>query len=208
MKKKSLVLAALAVLMVTSLATALTLAYFTDSKVATNTFTVGNVKITLDEPNWDENLGEDGSMKADPGVAVLKDPTVTNDGDNEAYVRVLVTVDNAAAFKTALARHSITDLATIFAGHDEGKWARAAITEDTTANTITYVYNYKTSLPVGDNTGALFNSVTLPAVFNSADMASIADGFTITVVAQAIQADGFVDAAAGLAALALEFPLT
>jgi len=46
MKKKSLALIAIAVVMVASIATAYTLAYFTDSKSKENVFTVGDVKLS------------------------------------------------------------------------------------------------------------------------------------------------------------------
>ena len=51
MKKKSILMAAIAVMLVAVLVVGGTLAYFTDTKSATNTFTMGNVKITLDETN-------------------------------------------------------------------------------------------------------------------------------------------------------------
>ena len=49
MKKKTILVAAIAVMLVAALVVGGTLAYFTDTKSADNTFTVGNVKITLDE---------------------------------------------------------------------------------------------------------------------------------------------------------------
>lgn len=213
MKKKSLALVVIAVMMVASLATALTLAYFTDTKTAENVFTVGNVKIGLTEPSWPnkDTAGANLPVKANPGVPVLKDPTVANTGGNNAYVRVKVTVDNAADFLAIAAKYeadsnpvtSLADLTKIFAGHDENKWERAAIIQPTTGNdTLTYVYNYKGTLAPGANTGALFTSVTLPSYFDNQDMDKLKDGFKITVVAEAIQADSFgTDAAAAFAAL-------
>ena len=47
MKKKSILMAAIAVMLVAVLVVGGTLAYFTDTKSADNTFTVGNVKINL-----------------------------------------------------------------------------------------------------------------------------------------------------------------
>ena len=45
MKKKTILVAAIAVMLVAALVVGGTLAYFTDTKSADNTFTVGNVKI-------------------------------------------------------------------------------------------------------------------------------------------------------------------
>ena len=66
-----------------------TLAYFTDNDEKTNTFTVGNVDITLTEPNWDAQ-GKEEAKDMYPGEAVAKDPTVKNVGANPAFVRIKV----------------------------------------------------------------------------------------------------------------------
>lgn len=55
-KKKLITLALVAIVAITAIASA-SLAYFTDTKTADNTFTMGNVKITLDEAPVNE-LGQ------------------------------------------------------------------------------------------------------------------------------------------------------
>lgn len=73
-----------------------TLAYFTDEKVADNTFTVGGVSISLDEPKWTEpGGGRDQGVDVYPGEALPKDPTVTNTGKNPVLVRVAVDFSEA-----------------------------------------------------------------------------------------------------------------
>lgn len=58
MKKKTILVAAIAVMLVAALVVGGTLAYFTDAKAAKNTFTVGNVKIELLESSLHrENAG-------------------------------------------------------------------------------------------------------------------------------------------------------
>lgn len=52
MKKKSILMAAIAVMLVAVLVVGGTLAYFTDTKAATNTFTMGDVKIELLESQY------------------------------------------------------------------------------------------------------------------------------------------------------------
>ena len=90
MKKKILALCLVVVLAVTAV-TGATLAYFTDTAdTKTNTFTVGNVEIKLDEPNWDADGSED-APDVYPGEALAKDPIVTNMGENPCFVRVKVT---------------------------------------------------------------------------------------------------------------------
>lgn len=62
MKKKTILVAAIAVMLVAALVVGGTLAYFTDTKSADNTFTVGNVKIDLLESSLHrENAGYVGT---------------------------------------------------------------------------------------------------------------------------------------------------
>ncbi|NLC39817.1 MAG: hypothetical protein GX763_02745 [Clostridiaceae bacterium] len=82
MKKRiltvSLLLALAAILIIGA-----TIAYFTDTTdTKTNTFTVGKVKIDLEEPKW-----EDVTATLMPGVSFDKDPTITVLADSQdAYV--------------------------------------------------------------------------------------------------------------------------
>lgn len=83
MKKKTILVAAIAVMLVAALVVGGTLAYFTDTKSVTNTFTVGNVAIKLEEPNWKAN--EPHTLV--PGASYAKDPTITVEkGSQDAYV--------------------------------------------------------------------------------------------------------------------------
>lgn len=90
MKKKTILVAAIAVMLVAALVVGGTLAYFTDTKTATNTFTVGKVGITLNEKNAD---GSDftQNQKLYPGTKtqnnIAKIVTVTNNqGSEDAYL--------------------------------------------------------------------------------------------------------------------------
>ena len=87
MKKKSILMAAIAVMLVAVLVVGGTLAYFTDTKSATNTFTVGNVKIDLIESKYHRE-GNDNSGDTD-----IPDPTNTASGmkyvTERSYVPVL-----------------------------------------------------------------------------------------------------------------------
>lgn len=84
MKKKTILVAAIAVMLVAALVVGGTLAYFTDkSDAKVNTFTVGNVAIDLEEPNW--NADESHTLL--PGARYAKDPTITVKKDSQdAYV--------------------------------------------------------------------------------------------------------------------------
>lgn len=65
------------------------LAYFTDGDTATNTMTVGQISIDLQEPNWEPK------DDITPGQDIRKDPLIKNDGENDAYVFLEVSVPYA-----------------------------------------------------------------------------------------------------------------
>jgi len=99
MKNKRLIITlGCAVILVLGTAAA-TLAYFTDTDSAVNTFTVGQVGITLDEADVNEAgevISEKRVTENDyhliPGHSYVKDPTVHIDADSEScYVYVEVT---------------------------------------------------------------------------------------------------------------------
>ena len=84
MKKKTILVAAIAVMLVAALVVGGTLAYFTDKTEAKqNTFTVGSVGIDLTEDKW--NAADDHTLV--PGAFYEKNPTITVDADSQdAYV--------------------------------------------------------------------------------------------------------------------------
>ena len=84
MKKKTILVAAIAVMLVAALVVGGTLAYFTDKTEAKkNTFTVGNVGIGLTETEWHA----DADHTLVPGKFYDKNPTITvKDNSQDAYV--------------------------------------------------------------------------------------------------------------------------
>ena len=72
-------------------------AYFTDTDSAVNNFTVGEVKIDLDEPSFPTPPPED----VPPGGEVEKDPQVENTGKNSAYVFIKVAAPKDTFIKAA-----------------------------------------------------------------------------------------------------------
>lgn len=100
MKKKLTVVAAL--VLVLAMGVGGTLAYLTDkSDTVTNTFTVGNVKIELDETKG----GDNHQFKMIPGDKIAKDPKVTvGDTSEDCYLFVkLEKSDNFDDFFETLA---------------------------------------------------------------------------------------------------------
>lgn len=211
-KTKALLMSLCAVLLVAASVLG-TMAYLTDSKDVKNTFTVGNVAITLDEAKVDDNgnaINKQGNQvtnladaervpgnayKLLPGRTYTKDPTVTVLTPSVAsYVKMTVTFTKANALDAIFAPTG-ADLTSIFGGYDAATWIYKGNTKE--GDTRTYEFWYKTTV---DATAAaqtlepLFTSIIVPGTINNDQLKSI-DGMTINVNAYAIQADGFKDAA-------------
>ena len=204
--KKKILLVGLMVVLVAAVSVGLTVAYLTSGDTVTNTFTVGDVKIALDEAQVDENGNavdpevrvKENTYKLIPGHTYTKDPTVTvKAGSAESYVRMLVTVTNSSAFDAVLPN---ADLRAIFGGYDDSKWEYIKNTENAD-NTRTYEFRYHTTVTADNDTKleALFTSITVPGTVNNAQLKTL-EGAQIIVEAEAIQADSFVDADAAWAA--------
>ena len=188
-----------------------TMAYLTSTDTVTNTFTVGNVAIKLDEAKVgtdgkaltgaDATRVKENSYKLLPGHVYDKDPTVTVlAGSEESYVRMKVTFSKANELDAIFAPNG-ADLTSIFNGYDAANWIAKGNTKDATANTRTYEFWYKEAVgaPTADVAlDALFDSITVPGSITKEQLATI-EGLTITVNAYAIQADGFDDADAAWA---------
>ena len=187
-----------------------TMAYLTSTDKVVNTFTVGNVAIKLDEAkaNTDGSLVEGAArVKANeykllPGHTYNKDPMVTLlAGSETSYVKMTVTFSKANELDAIFAPGG-ANLTSIFNGYDAANWIAKGNTKDADANTRTYEFWYKEAVgaPTADVAlDALFDSIKVPERVTGDQLAKLAD-FKITVVAEAIQADGFADAAEAWAA--------
>ena len=217
MKKKILALCLVVALAATAVIGG-TLAYFTDTKEATNTFTVGNVEIKLDEavPGEQGKRTEEGVEYTGivPGVAYGKDPIVTNTGANDAYVRLKVRVENGLNWMglygatNPSAESNFTAMINNTLGAD---WEVADIDMginnglDGMSSDVIVTLNYTKLLAPDAKTPAAFTEFKLPDSATAKDITTriSQDGsFAIVVTAEAIQAEGFNgDYAAALAAL-------
>lgn len=210
MKAKRIVVAAACAALLVVGSVAATFAYLTSQDTVTNTFTVGNVAITLDEAaaNADGTLIEGAdrvkanSYKLLPGHTYKKDPMVTvESGSESSYIKMTVTFSKANELDAIFAPTG-ADLTSIFKGYDAANWIAKGNTKDSTANTRTYEFWYKDPVAAlnGDvELDALFDSITLPGTITNDQLKTI-EGMTITVNAYAIQADGFATADSAWAA--------
>lgn len=203
MKKKSILMAAIAVMLVAVLVVGGTLAYFTDTKSATNTFTMGNVAITLDETdvnNPDARTTKGNTYNVYPGQTVKKDPIVHNTGKNAAYIRATVNVSNwmnlvsafYPDFKETFPNDGYKAALNLLVGQLGEGWS---VVEVVKGDTFTigqfdakFILKYDGTLAAGSETTPMFTQVMVPAGLDNANASTFS---SVKVQAQAIQADGF-----------------
>ena len=203
MKKKSILMAAIAVMLVAVLVVGGTLAYFTDTKSATNTFTMGNVAITLDETdvnNPDARTTKGNTYNVYPGQTVTKDPVVHNTGKNAAYIRATVNVSNwmnlVAAyypdFKETFPNDGYKAALNLLVGQLGEGWSVVDVVKGDTFTIgqfdAKFILKYDGTLAAGSETTPMFTQVMVPAGLDNANASTFS---SVKVQAQAIQADGF-----------------
>lgn len=180
MKKTLTIILAFALVIAMSVAG--TVAYLTSQDSVTNTFTVGNVAITLDEAEVDANGDvtsaervKANSYKLIPGHTYTKDPIIHVDANSEKCW-LFVKVENGISAIEDSTNNIAAQLAT-------NGWS--AVTG------AAGVYAYKQSV-AGDTNVPVFGSFKIDG---DADVANYANA-TVVVTAYAVQADGFDTAAA------------
>ena len=203
-----------------------TVAYLTSTDTVENTFTVGNVKITLDEGDvyetdddgvTDDLLGtfkdngatrvKENNYKLMPGKTLDKDPTVTIKAGSEAcYVRVKMTINEQTALNTIFAPNGIS-LDKILVGASKD-WTLHSETKDGANDARVYEFWYKNgakqeAVTADTKLAPLFTDVKVPDTLTVENLQTLT-GLKITIVAEAIQAEGFDTAALAWA----EFPTT
>ncbi len=224
MKKK--ILAAALVLALALVAVGTTLAYFTDTKEAENTFTIGSVAIDLLESQYYTNVdtASDADIRASaenyqnylsqagknvvPGREFMKAIYVDNTGKNDAYVRVrlVVTANQFKSFyftenTTALESGAMVKTIIGHKGTTEIPYADVAAAKADIANwdTLEYIYTYTAPLAAGDLTDlSPVWKFTMKHDLDNEDVTALETD--IPVYADAIQAEGFDTAAAAFEA--------
>lgn len=183
-KTKALLMSLCAVLLVAASMLG-TMAYLTDSKDVKNTFTVGNVTITMDETDVDDSTpnkerDQANSYKLLPGHTYTKDPIIHVDANSEDCY-LFVKVDNQIAAIEA-------DGNTTVAAQMAAKGWKAVEGKDGI-----YVYVGTTAAPVAvkaNNNVTVFEQLVIAGTVNG-DTLKAYENKTITVTAYAVQKDGF-----------------
>lgn len=189
-----------------------TMAYFTDTDAKTNTFTMGKVDITLEEPSY-ETSEDDGSLKVFPGQTYDKDPTITVAEDSEnCWLVATVTISSrdqlealyekydsdvvkswglSLAGEGALVSGGLASLPAVGASENNTSGTllgdKVFLTYTEEGNNIIYTFFFKEVHEAGD-VEVLFEKVNIPAFINNGD---IEGNLTIDVNAFAIQEIGF-----------------
>ena len=201
MTKKRFVAILLCVTLVALAAIGATFAYLTDTKSVNNTFTMGNVAIKLDETNVNDPNGArvtSNAYNVYPGAVVTKDPVVHNTGKNAAYIRATINVENW--MNNCAAYYPEFGIAYPDAGYEQSLlllvdalgegWSIVGVETGkpfVLGNfSAKFILKYDGTLASGADTTAMFNNVKVPTGIKNGN-----DFGAITVVAQAIQADGF-----------------
>lgn len=222
--KKKVFLVALAVAIIATLSLG-TLAWFNDSEDVDNKFYFATTEDDTPDEVFNVVLTEDDKPEGkeykdiEPGDVLSKDPTITNAGYYDQYIRATVTITNAAMFKEHIMENDSTFRADVFQGFDSTKWVADDIVGKLENDTLTYIFYYNGILAGEQTTDAtairsekLFTAVIIPdesltkedvAKLNEASKAN--DSFEINIKAEAVQTENVVEVATkGTAAAAKE----
>ena len=219
MKKKIVAMCATVALAAVAVAGG-SLAYFTDTDEAKNVMTTGSVAIEQIEqergesgalqpftPNkpvvpavgpiaWDANLlavggGNQKVFDDDLKNVIDKFVHVKNTGKSDAYVRTIIVIEAPGYDPNDLIHVNVNDSVGVTAT----SWAPV------TAGGIDYVYSvftYTNELAPNAETNVSLAQVFLDSATTNEDVAAYGDTWEIYAFSQAVQADGFADAATAL----------
>ena len=199
MKKSKAILMALCAVLLVAASVMGTLAYLTSTDTVTNTFTVGNVKITLDEKDTDNDLNKADNVTVNsvirdkanaykllPGHEYEKDPTIHVASTSEDCYLFVTVVNGIAAIEAADTDTSKTSIA---AQMEAKGWDAVDA-----ANGI-YVYADAQGKPAAVTAGSdvvVFENFKISGDVDNTTLNTYNDK-TIVVTAYAVQADGFAD---------------
>lgn len=224
MKKRRVLIAAIAVCLIAILACG-SLAYFTfTAPTVTNKFytystddpkppvtpkDLFSIEITeTGAGQYGENNEYYGKVYQEilPGSTLEKDPTVTNTGKYAAWVRLRITITNGDNWAQISNEIGLTDLGVIFQDFNSNGISEETYNPDLPTgwhraegpiinnDTITYVYYSNKPLQPGE-ASVLFNGMKMPEALTSQHMIDLAQ-FQIIIEGDAIQSDNTGDSAA------------
>lgn len=176
-----------------------TVAYYSSKETVTNKFTVGEVKIDVTEPKWDEADDDNGNGIPDvaedflPTRTVDKDPTITNTGNNDAYVYfevVVPTADGIVLSDENGNRLPAADDVELWTFEVKEGWTLLSKTQNDN-NTVTYVYHANEVL-AKDESITLFDTVTMANVIEGQGLEDTTQEIVVTGLAVQTENTGTV----------------
>jgi len=209
MNKKKVVVVALAVSLIAILSLG-TLAWFSDKDEVTNKFMIAtsedtdpddifSVDVWENTPDGDKD--QDGYEYKDilPGDVLKKEVNVENTGYYDQYIRVTVTISDAAAWMSALNTTTVPRLDKIVDGYDPngGPWTtnpneKPAVVGDN----LVYTLYYRGILDGDDQNNredtdvvTVFTAVKIPSSLTVEQAAAFKSNFEINVKAEAVQTE-------------------
>lgn len=225
--KKKIVAIVLCIAMLAIALVGSTLAYFTDSKAVTNTMTVGSVKIEqLEQERAKDNEGNFTSTLQDftpnkqvvPAVGSVawaaekitvngvemqvfddaqfknvidKIVSVKNVGKSSAYIRTIIAIEAPDYDPANLIGINYNDNTTVAMS------SPVTVTVDG-VDYVCFTFTYKDALAAGTSSEPSLMQVYLSSEATQEDAAAYGETWEIVALSQAVQADGFADAATAL----------
>ena len=205
--KKKVLLGSLAVCLL-ALLSARTLAWFTDSKEVVNEFKIAtsedtekddifSVDVWENTPEGEKD--EDGFVYEDilPGDVLKKEANVENTGYYDQYIRVTVTVSDAAAWQAALNTTAVPRLEQIVDGWDRNANVWVDNSSEIVDDKIVYTMYYNGILQgdmesIYDNHKSVvtvFTEVKIPQSLTVEQAVAFKNNFAISVKADAVQTE-------------------
>lgn len=214
MKARKILVSLAALALVAAISIGGTLAYLTSTQSVKNTFTVGNIQMTLTETDIDGEKGARTSTGNEyrlyPGQTYIKDPVATiQQGSEKCYVRMLVTVKNIDELKNAIPDNVVEAngkrvflLENLVDGWNNTVWQYVNYTEATQTSGEkkiqmgVYEFRYVKDGGIVDAAKAeqvlpaLFETIKVPGTVDNTQLAMLGK-VEINVTAQAMQYIGF-----------------
>lgn len=212
--KKKVFVSALAISLIAILSFG-TLAWFTDSDSIKNDFMITDSENTEDADDvfsivvYETKVDVDGNIVKDadgnpeitydgneykniaPGDVLKKDPTIKNTGKYDQWVRVKVTISNAANWLGLVRKYGLVLEKDLFTDFDGTAWRSEGVATPDANDKITFTYYLKDTLEA-DEEVTLFTNVTIPSVFTQEDMLAVKD-FSLDILAEAVQVENTKD---------------
>ena len=194
--KKKILVAALAVGLIATVSLG-SIAWFSDTDKVENKFYIASsdddnpddiFSVDVWENTPDGDSDPDGFEYSDiqPGDILKKEANVENTGHYDQYVRVKITVTDAAAWMAVLDKTAGTvRLADIVDGYESGKWEHGSC-EVTSDDKLVFTIYLKDVLTSG-NSVEVFKNVKIPADMTTEQAAAFDNEFGVDVVADAVQ---------------------